>query len=138
MLQVVRVVGVVTYSVPAISLPSSLLPSSTCPPPPPPPLPFFLHSVCSPLPMQTPEEGNAQRQALTAEHDQGSYQMEDLYSSSIVKAVRNLLMPVPTDSRKMQAMEVFSPQAGGGASDDSQGNLASPQCSKTALLDQWE
>ena len=36
-------------------------------------------------------------------------------------------MLVPTDSRKMQAMEVFSPQAGGGASDDSQGNLASPQ-----------
>ena len=27
----------------------------------------------------------------------------------------------------MQAREVFSPQAGGGASDDSQANLASPQ-----------
>ena len=32
----------------------------------------------------------------------------------------------------MQAMEVFSPQAGGGASDDSQGDLASPQ----AVLEQ--
>lgn len=101
-----------------------------------------------PSPLEISLQQNPEgRQALAAEYERNLpgvilaskeeffVKMEDLCglgSSSIIKAVRNLLMLVPTDSRRMQAMEVFSPQAGGGASDDSQANSASPQ----AVLEQ--
>ena len=57
--------------------------------------------------------------------------MEELCSlgnASIIKAVRQLLMLVPTNVRIAQAIEVFGPQSGGGASEDSQEKVASPQC----------
>ena len=89
-----------------------------------------LSTFLPPLRLLPPSHANVQRQALAAEHERNLpglifaskeeffIKMEDLCSlgsSSIIKAVRNLLMLAPTDSRKMQAMEVFSPQAGGGA-----------------------
>lgn len=95
--------------------------------------------------MHTPQtaEGNAQRQALAAEQERNLpgvilaskeeffVKMEELCalgSASIIRGVRNLLMLVPTDSRVTQAMEFFgSTQSGGGASEDSQEKLQSPQ-----------
>jgi hypothetical protein len=72
---------------------------------------------------------------ILASREEFFIKMEDLCSlgsSSIIKAVRNLLMLVPTDTRKAQAVEVFTPQAGGGASGDSQGDSSTPQ----AVLEQ--
>ena len=90
-------------------------------------------------------EGNAQRQALALEHERSLpgvilasrkeffVKMEDLNSlgnAAIIRAVRSLLMLVPTDARVVQDIETFGPQSGGGASEDSQ---EKPESAQTVL-----
>lgn len=102
-------------------------------------IPFFLV-----FPEQT-VEGNAQRQALALDHErclpgvilasrkEFFVKMEELNSlgnAAIIRAVRSLLMLVPTDVCVVQHIETFAPQSGGGASEDSQ---EKPACAQTVL-----
>ena len=98
--------------------------------------------ICCISPPTQTSEGNAQRQSLANEQERNLpgvilasreeffIKMEKLCSlgsTRVIKEVRNLLMLVPTDSRILQALEVFSPQLGGGASEDLQEKGSTPQ-----------
>ncbi len=86
-------------------------------------------------------EGNAQRQALAEEMERNLPgvllasrkiffdKLEELCSlgcPSITAQVRRLLLLVPTNTRILQALEVFGSRPGGGASEDAQQDSASP------------
>jgi len=105
----------------------------------------LLHYVPS-SPAQT-AEGNAQRQALAEELERNLpgvllasrniffEKLEELCAlgcSQVTAQVRRLLLLVPTNPSILQAMEVFGPRPGGGASDDARSDSVSP---KTVLGD---